>query len=174
MLMRLFFAATTATLALGGVFSAAPVGAEPRCLFQGDWNCEGPPQYNGPLQNTWDVPGTYGGWAQLPPLCPGRASLSPGQKILPEPGSESVPPGRTCRSVRPSFARLLPDERQPGTRTSAQQAGAAPTRQAGTGTPTDHGFVDRDEHDRGSDSDEKWNPGDSTICIVISKLAGDR
>lgn len=30
------------------------------CLFQGDWNCYGPPQYNGPLMPTWELPGGYG------------------------------------------------------------------------------------------------------------------
>ncbi|ORV96215.1 hypothetical protein [Mycobacterium kyorinense] len=50
--------------------AAAPAThAAPRCLFQGDWNCEGPPQWNGPGLNTWDVPGTYGGWTTNPLIC---------------------------------------------------------------------------------------------------------
>ena len=85
MMRRAFFAATAAALALGGIVTAAQAGAEPRCLFQGDWNCDGPPQYNGPLQNTWDVPGTYGGWTQLPLLCPGGANLQPCQQYVPQP-----------------------------------------------------------------------------------------
>jgi hypothetical protein len=51
MMRRAFFAATAAALALGGIVTAAPAAADGRCLFQGDWNCYGPPQYNGPLQN---------------------------------------------------------------------------------------------------------------------------
>ncbi|HEX7321454.1 MAG TPA: hypothetical protein VF299_00755 [Mycobacterium sp.] len=31
-----------------------------QCMFQGDWNCQGPVQWNGPLLPTWDVP-PYGG-----------------------------------------------------------------------------------------------------------------
>jgi hypothetical protein len=41
MMRRSFFAATAAALALGGIVTAAPAVAQPRCLFQGDWNCEG-------------------------------------------------------------------------------------------------------------------------------------
>jgi len=33
-----------------------PAHASGPCLFQGDWNCDGPPQWNGPLQPTWEVP----------------------------------------------------------------------------------------------------------------------
>jgi hypothetical protein len=41
----------------GGVLAAAgSADATGPCLFQGDWNCYGPPQYNGPLVPTWDVP----------------------------------------------------------------------------------------------------------------------
>lgn len=40
----------------GSVVVAAPAHASGPCLFQGDWNCYGPPQYNGPLLPTWDVP----------------------------------------------------------------------------------------------------------------------
>jgi hypothetical protein len=82
---RTLLAAAAAALAAGAIVTAAPAVAEPRCLFQGDWNCYGPPQYNGPLQNTWDVPGTYGGWTQLPLLCPGGASLQPCQQYVPQP-----------------------------------------------------------------------------------------
>jgi hypothetical protein len=59
--------------------------AEGRCLFQGDWNCYGPPQYNGPGLNTWDVPGTYGGWTTLPLMCPPGADLQPCQQYIPRP-----------------------------------------------------------------------------------------
>jgi hypothetical protein len=59
--------------------------AEGRCLFQGDWNCYGPPQYNGPGLNTWDVPGTYGGWTTLPLMHPPGADLQPCQQYIPRP-----------------------------------------------------------------------------------------
>ena len=59
--------------------------AEGRYLFQGDWNCYGPPQYNGPGLNTWDVPGTYGGWTTLPLMCPPGADLQPCQQYIPRP-----------------------------------------------------------------------------------------
>jgi hypothetical protein len=84
-MQRGLLAAVAATLALGFFASAPTAKAEPRCLFQGDWDCTGQPQYNGPLQNTWDVPGTYGGWTQLPLLCPGGANLQPCQQYVPQP-----------------------------------------------------------------------------------------
>jgi hypothetical protein len=38
--------------ASGSVAAPAPTAAaEGPCLFQGDWDCYGTPQYNGPLQN---------------------------------------------------------------------------------------------------------------------------
>jgi hypothetical protein len=80
MLMRLFFAATAAVLALSGIVAAAPTGAEPRCLFQGDWDCSGPPRYNGPLQNTWSH-----GLTTMPQICPGGADMRPCQFYVPEP-----------------------------------------------------------------------------------------
>lgn len=49
--------------------TTAPAQAAPRCLFQGDWNCEGTPPYHGPLMPTWDTPGTYGGWTTNPVQC---------------------------------------------------------------------------------------------------------
>ncbi|MEB3070818.1 hypothetical protein [[Mycobacterium] vasticus] len=55
--------------ALGVLDPAAPADAAPRCLFQGDWNCEGSPPYQGPLMPTWDTPGTYGGWTTNPVQC---------------------------------------------------------------------------------------------------------
>jgi hypothetical protein len=97
---RTLFAAAAAALAICGIVNAAPAVAEPRCLFQGDWNCEGPPQYNGPLQNTWDVPGTYGGWTQLPLLCPGGADLTNGNLVRVRRPINPVPPRRPMRPVR--------------------------------------------------------------------------
>lgn len=56
--MRTFLAAL---LIVGGVCAgvlaaAGSARATGPCLFQGDWICNGPPQYNGPLLPTWDVP----------------------------------------------------------------------------------------------------------------------
>jgi hypothetical protein len=85
MVNRAFLAAVGAALTLGFVASPPAAQAEPRCLFQGDWDCEGPPQYNGPLQNTWDVPGTYGGWTTLPEMCPPGADLQPCVAYTPRP-----------------------------------------------------------------------------------------
>jgi hypothetical protein len=86
MMKRTLFSASAAALSRS-VSSARRrrAHAEPRCLFQGDWDCSGPPQYNGPLQNTWDVPGTYGGWTQLPLMCPPGADLQPCQAYVPRP-----------------------------------------------------------------------------------------
>jgi hypothetical protein len=50
-------AALSAVALFGGVIAApAPARADGPCLFQGDWNCYGPPQWNGQLQPTWEVP----------------------------------------------------------------------------------------------------------------------
>ena len=49
-------------LLLTALFTPAPAQASGRCLFQGDWDCYGPPQWNGPGLNTSNIPGTYGGW----------------------------------------------------------------------------------------------------------------
>jgi len=73
-------AAAAAALTLGGIVTAAPAVAEPRCGFQGDWDCEGPPQYNGPLQNTWSH-----GWTSMPQICPGGANMQPCQFYVPQP-----------------------------------------------------------------------------------------
>ena len=40
----------------GGVAVSAPARADGPCLFQGDWNCYGAPQWNGQLQPSWEVP----------------------------------------------------------------------------------------------------------------------
>ena len=64
-------AAAAAALALGGIVTAAPAVAAP-CLFQGDWNCTGQPQYNGPLQNTWSH-----GLTTMPQICPAVTRCSP-------------------------------------------------------------------------------------------------
>lgn len=65
-------------LALGGIAAAAPATAGP-CLFQGDWNCTGQPQYNGPLQNTWSH-----GLTQDPQLCSGGNTFEPCSFYVPQ------------------------------------------------------------------------------------------
>jgi hypothetical protein len=82
---RSLLSAAAAALALGFLASPPTAHADGRCLFQGDWNCYGTPQYNGPGLNTWDVPGTYGGWTELPEMCPPGADLQPCQQYIPRP-----------------------------------------------------------------------------------------
>jgi hypothetical protein len=82
---RTLLTAAAVALALGCFAWAPTANAEGRCLFQGDWNCYGPPQYNGPGLNTWDVPGTYGGWTTLPLMHPPGADLQPCQQYIPRP-----------------------------------------------------------------------------------------
>lgn len=54
---RHLIAVLLAAGAVLGSVGAAPVAhADGPCLFQGDWNCSGPPQWNGQLQPTWEVP----------------------------------------------------------------------------------------------------------------------
>jgi hypothetical protein len=65
---RTLLAAVAAALALGVIVTAAPAVAEPRC----EWDCDGAPQYNGPLQNTWSH-----GLTQDPQICPGGANMDP-------------------------------------------------------------------------------------------------
>jgi len=77
---RILTAVTASALALGFLGSAPTANAEPRCGFQGDWNCEGPQQYNGPLQNTWDH-----GYTTMPQICPGGATMQPCQFYVPQP-----------------------------------------------------------------------------------------
>jgi hypothetical protein len=72
--------AAAIALALGGIVTAAPLVAEPRCQFQGEGDCYGAPQYNGPLQNTWDH-----GLTQMPQICPGGASMASCQFYVPQP-----------------------------------------------------------------------------------------
>jgi hypothetical protein len=73
-------AAAAAAVALGGIISAAPTVAEPRCGFQGDWDCEGAPQYNGALQHTWNH-----GYTSMPQICPGGTRMQPCQFYVPQP-----------------------------------------------------------------------------------------
>lgn len=65
-------AAAAGALAFGGIAVAAPASAAPQCLFQGDWNCQGSPRYNGPLQNTWSH-----GLTQDPQFCSGGNTFQP-------------------------------------------------------------------------------------------------
>lgn len=56
MKIKLILAAFGALLTGAAIAGATPAHADGPCLFQGDWNCHGTPQWNGQLQNTWDVP----------------------------------------------------------------------------------------------------------------------
>jgi hypothetical protein len=69
-----------AALAAATVTMSAPASAEPRCLFQGDWDCQGAPQCNGPLQNSWSH-----GWTSMPQICPGGADMQPCRFYVPKP-----------------------------------------------------------------------------------------
>ena len=76
---RTLLAAAAGAIALGGIVTGAPAVAEPRCGFQGDWDCQGAPQYNGPLQNTWSH-----GLTTMPQICPGGADM-PCHFYVPQP-----------------------------------------------------------------------------------------
>lgn len=65
-------AMTAGALVFGPIAFAATAAALPECLFQGDWNCQGAPQYNGPLQNTWSH-----GLTQDPQFCSGGNTFRP-------------------------------------------------------------------------------------------------
>lgn len=67
----LMYVAIVATLLLGaGLILSAPCkGEAPRCLFQGDWNCQGEHQWNGQQMPSWNLPGVYGGRTSNPVLC---------------------------------------------------------------------------------------------------------
>lgn len=62
-------AVTAVTLAaVGGLAWAPTAKADPiDCDFT--HTCSYDPPFNGPMPNTWDVPGTYGGWTTLPLIC---------------------------------------------------------------------------------------------------------
>lgn len=49
-------AAALAATVLSALRAAAPARADGPCLFQGDWNCSGQPQWKGQLQQTWEAP----------------------------------------------------------------------------------------------------------------------
>ncbi len=59
-------------LALAGLFALALLAAptatadQPCAAFN---VCQYQPSYNGPLQPTWNTPGTYGGWTTNQVLC---------------------------------------------------------------------------------------------------------
>lgn len=57
-------------LAAFGTLALAPTAsATPPCATFGVCQYEPNPYNNGPLMPTWDTPGTYGGWTNLPVLC---------------------------------------------------------------------------------------------------------
>lgn len=56
------------TVALGALAWAPTAQADPiGCDFT--HTCSYYPPYNGPMPDTWNVPGTYGGWTTLPLIC---------------------------------------------------------------------------------------------------------
>lgn len=61
-------AAVLAGAALG-VVSSGPAHADPPCAAFDTCHYMPNPNYDGPLMPTWDVPGTYGGWTNLPVMC---------------------------------------------------------------------------------------------------------
>lgn len=69
-MMKLIVSAalTAATIAL-----AAPAGADP---CQGVYNQSGckPAPWNGQMQDTWNIPGSYGGWVNTPIACDPRTA----------------------------------------------------------------------------------------------------
>jgi hypothetical protein len=58
-------------LALSGlaVLVAPMAYADPPCAAFGTCRYMPNPYYDGPLMPTWDTPGTYGGWTNLPVMC---------------------------------------------------------------------------------------------------------
>jgi hypothetical protein len=80
MVKRTLIAAAAAALALGGIVTAAPAGAEPRCGVQGGADCYGAPHYNGPLQNTWSH-----GLTQDPQICDDGNTFEPCGFYVPQP-----------------------------------------------------------------------------------------
>jgi hypothetical protein len=60
-----------ATLALAslGVLAAPVAHADPPCAAFDTCQYMPNPYYDGPLMPTWDTPGTYGGWTNLPVMC---------------------------------------------------------------------------------------------------------
>ncbi len=67
--MRKIVVTVLAGLALGlGVAATANADAPPCATFD---TCRYLPNpwYDGPLMPTWNTPGTYGGWTNLPVMC---------------------------------------------------------------------------------------------------------
>jgi hypothetical protein len=54
--IRPFAVALLVVGAMSGSVAAPAAHADGPCLFQGDWNCSGSPQWNGQLQPSWEVP----------------------------------------------------------------------------------------------------------------------
>lgn len=64
----LFGAALVASAAVS-LLAAAPAHADPPCAWFNTCQYMPNPYNDGPLMPTWNVPGTYGGWTNLPVLC---------------------------------------------------------------------------------------------------------
>lgn len=52
-----------------GLLPAAPAHADPPCARFNTCQYMPNPYNDGPLLPTWNVPGTYGGWTNLPVMC---------------------------------------------------------------------------------------------------------
>ncbi len=51
------------------LLAAAPADADPPCARFNTCQSIPNPYNGGPLMPTWNVPGTYGGWTNLPVMC---------------------------------------------------------------------------------------------------------
>lgn len=80
-------AATVAALLTPLGAAIAHADNSPTCDFT--QTCDYSPGYNGPLLNTWDVPGTYGGWTNSPVIC---SPLSYRCSQYAVPGNGPLPP----------------------------------------------------------------------------------
>jgi hypothetical protein len=58
-----------AALILTGLISAPMATADPTCNNPYTCGVQPNPAWNGQLQNTWDLPGIYGGWTNDPIYC---------------------------------------------------------------------------------------------------------
>ncbi|MEB4211449.1 hypothetical protein [Mycobacterium sp. 94-17] len=55
--------------AVTSLLAAAPAHADPPCARFNTCQYMPNPYNDGPLMPTWNVPGTYGGWTNLPVMC---------------------------------------------------------------------------------------------------------
>lgn len=69
MTMKYLVGAVCAVAAVAGVLAAPAAQAEPPCAAYDTCKYMPNPNYDGPLMDTWNVPGTYGGWTTNPLIC---------------------------------------------------------------------------------------------------------